>query len=94
MAAQANKFLDVSDIAAQAEIKAEPPSVPEPPKNETPAYLALKFTFSPSRGDMGGAFCAIFDCQSGKTVFQVFWLARPYTKSIIIEPAKEWRNFV
>ena len=94
MAAQANKFLDVSDIAAQAEIKAEPPSVPEPPKNETPAYLALKFTFSPSRGDMGGAFCAIFDCQSGKTVFQVFWLAIPYTKSIIIEPAKEWRNFV
>lgn len=94
MAVQADKFLDVSDIAAQAEIKAEPPSQPAPSKKDVPAYLALKFTFSPNRGDMGGAFCTIFETQSGKTVFQVFWLARPYTKTTIIEPAKDWRNFV
>ena len=93
MAAPTNNFFDVRDIAAETEIKPEQPQVPEPPQ-EVPGYLALKFTFAPSRGDMGGAFCIIFEGQSGKTIFQVFWLAKPYAKNVIIEPAKDWRNFV
>ena len=94
MAAPTNNFFDVTDIAAETEIRPEQPPVPEAPKKDAPAYLAVKFTFAPSRGDMGGAFCVIFEGQSGKTIFQVFWLAKPYAGSVIIEPAKDWRNFV
>ena len=93
MAAPNNNFLDVTDIAAETEIRPEQPPIPEAPK-DVPGYLALKFTFAPSRGDMGGAFCVIFEGQTGRTVFQVFWLAKPYAGSVIIEPAKDWRNFV
>ena len=89
---------DVTDIAAETAVS-ENPVNPEPDENqqtvqEKPAYLALKFTFVPSRGDMGGAFCTIFEGATGKTIFQVFWLAKPYAGKLLNEPSKEWRNFV
>ena len=30
-------------------------------KIDKPEFLAIKYTFTPTRGDMGGAFCLIFD---------------------------------
>ena len=77
------KFTDVKDIAAETN-----------EKSSTPEFLALKSTFTPSRGDMGGGFCVIFEGKTGKTVFQVFWLAKPYASGVIIEPSKDWRTFV
>ena len=51
------RFLDVRDIAAETEIRREEPKNPsEQQKVTPPGYLAVKFAFSPSRGDMGGAF--------------------------------------
>lgn len=89
-----NIITDIRDIAAETAIRPEEPLSPEQPQKDVPGFLALKFTFAPSRGDMGGAFCVIFDGQTGKTVFQVFWLAKPYGGRVIIEPSKDWRNFV
>lgn len=87
--------LSVTDVRT---IAAETAVVPEHSassgEQERPGYLAFKFTFIPSRGDMGGAFCLIFDGRTGKIIFQVFWLAKPYAGKILIEPAKDWRNFV
>ena len=88
---------DVRDIAAETAVSENPPApVQENSEQpaERPAYLALKFTFVPSRGDMGGAFCTIFEGSTGKTIFQVFWLAKPYAGKMLNEPSKEWRKFV
>ena len=86
---------DVRDIAAATAKRDEPPSPSqEPAKNNEPEYLALKSTFTPSRGDMGGGFCVVFEGRTGKTVFQVFWLAKPYTAGVLIESSQGWRSFV
>ncbi len=63
-------------------------------KKNTPEFLGIKSTFTPSRGDMGGGFCVIFEGSTGRTVFQIFWLAKPYANGQIPEVAKDWRNFV
>lgn len=87
--------IDVRDIAAATEKRPEPEPAPEPVKKSEPEFLALKSTFIPSRGDMGGGFCVIFEGKTGKTVFQVFWLAKPFASgNTMIEPTKDWRNFV
>lgn len=88
------KFIDVNDIAEATKKKEPEPAPAEPPKNETPEFLAIKSTFIPSRGNMGGAFCNIFEGKTGRTVFQVFWLACPYSEGVLLEPGKDWRNFV
>ena len=66
----------------------------EPVKTNEPEFLALKSTFTPSRGDMGGGFCVIFEGKTGKTVFQAFWLAKPYKSGTLIESTLVWRKFV
>ena len=87
------KFTDVTDIAEQTTKRPEPePPVPE--KKNEPEFLALKSTFLPTRGDMGGGFCVVFEGRTGKTVFQVFWLAKPYASGVMVEPSKDWRTFV
>ena len=63
-------------------------------QNKNSAYLAFKFAFTPSRGEVGGAFCQVFEAKSGKVVFQAFWLARPYSGKGLPDPSKEWRSFV
>ncbi len=88
------KFVDVNDIAEAAKKKEPAPETVEAPKDDTPEFLAIKSTFIPSRGNMGGAFCNILEGKTGRTVFQVFWLASPYTAGILLEPSKDWRNFV
>ena len=89
------KFTDVTDIAEQTAKRPEPePVPPAPEKKNTPEFLALKSTFLPSRGDMGGGFCVVFEGKTGKTVFQVFWLAKPYASGVMVEPSKDWRTFV
>lgn len=89
------KFTDVKDIAAEtvAQVNGSEPS-PDPSKDAPPEFLALKSTFTPSRGDMGGGFCVIFEGSTGRTVFQVLWLAKPYASGVMIEPSKDWRTFV
>lgn len=86
--------LDVRDIAAATAKRPDPEPPSEPVKKNEPDFLALKSTFTPSRGDMGGGFCVIFDYKTGKTVFQVFWLAKPYASGVLIEPTLGWRKFV
>ena len=88
------KFIDVNDIAEATKKKEPEPAPAEPPKNDMPEFLAIKSTFIPSRGNMGGAFCNIFEGKTGRTVFQVFWLACPYSEGVLLEPGKDWRNFV
>ena len=88
------------DVKAFAEATAKrsedtpPPPPAEPVKKAEPEFLALKSTFTPSRGDMGGGFCVIFEGKTGKTVFQVFWLAKPYAKGTLVESSQGWRKFV
>ena len=36
----------------------------------------------------------MFEGRTGKTVFQVFWLAKPYTAGVLIESSQGWRSFV
>ena len=89
------KFTDVNAIAQQTAKRPDPePVPPTPEKKNDPEFLALKSTFTPSRGDMGGGFCVIFEGKTGKTVFQVFWLAKPYASGVMVEPSKDWRTFV
>ena len=88
-------FTDVNDIAEQTKKRPEPGTLQqESEKKSEPEFLALKSTFLPSRGDMGGGFCIIFEGKTGRTVFQVFWLAKPYAPGVIVEPSKDWRTFV
>ena len=82
---------DVQDLTAKP--KEVPPAEPVK-KSEQPEFLAIKSTFTPSRGDMGGGFCVIFEGKTGRTVFQIFWLAKPYAAGQIPEVGKGWRNFV
>ncbi len=88
------KIVNVQDIANETAKRPEPEPVTEPIKKDEPEFIALKSTFVPSRGDMGGGFCIIIEGKTGKTVFQVFWLAKPYASGVMIEPSKEWRTFV
>ena len=86
---------DIKEFAAATEKSKEPEAPqPEPVKKDTPEFLALKSSFVPSRGDMGGGFCVIFEGKTGKTVFQIFWLAKPYAKGVMVEPSQGWRKFV
>ena len=94
MPANNNLLTDFQELAEETAMPNAESLQPEQAAKNVPGYLALKFTFAPSRGDMGGAFCTIFDGQTGKTVFQVFWLAKPYASNVLIEPAKDWRSFV
>ncbi|MBR1671309.1 MAG: hypothetical protein IJ702_00075 [Fretibacterium sp.] len=61
--------------------------------NEEPEYLALKYTFTPSRGDMGGAFCLIFEGATGEIVHQALWLTRPYVQKSF-KTNRDWRTFI
>ena len=86
---------DVKDMAESSRKKDDMPPPAEPvKKNETPEFLGIKSVFTPSRGDMGGGFCVIFEGNTGRTVFQIFWLAKPYANGQIPEVGKDWRNFV
>ena len=90
------KITNVQDIAEEA---LPPSNIPDPEsdannKHSQPEFLALKSTFTPSRGDMGGGFCVIIEGKTGRTVFQVLWVAKPYAEGVIIEPSKDWRTFV
>ncbi|MBQ7560535.1 MAG: hypothetical protein IJS99_01705 [Synergistaceae bacterium] len=89
-----NLLTDFQELAEETASFIPESDQPEQAAKNVPGFLALKFTFAPSRGDMGGAFCTIFEGQTGKTVFQVFWLAKPYASNALIEPAKDWRSFV
>ena len=91
------KFNDVQDIAEEALPSGNVPDTDAESggdRHSTPEFLALKSTFTPSRGDMGGGFCVIMEGKTGKTVFQVLWVAKPYSGGAIIEPSKDWRTFV
>lgn len=66
---------------------------PEKLEAGKPGYLAIKFTFSPSRGDVGGAFCLIFDGSTGETVLQSLWVTRPYSQKML-KPNRDWRTFI
>ena len=86
---------DVKDMVDSSRKKDDMPPPAEPvKKNETPEFLGIKSVFTPSRGDMGGGFCVIFEGSTGRTVFQIFWLAKPYAVGQIPEVGKDWRNFV
>ena len=87
---------DVKEFAEATAKRSEEPKEPpaEPVKKSEPEFLALKSTFTPSRGDMGGGFCVIFEGKTGKTVFQVFWLAKPYSTGMLVESSQAWRKFV
>ena len=64
-----------------------------PGKSDEPArYLALKYTFAPSRGDMGGAFCLIFEGATGEVVYKSLWITRPYVQKAF-KPTRDWRSF-
>lgn len=94
-----NLDIDIRDIAAATSRQPgkssdSPEAVPEPLKDNTPEFLALKSTFTPSRGKLGGGYCIVFDGKTGKTIFQVFWVANPYNTGKLIESSKTWRTFV
>ena len=58
-----------------------------------PEFLALKYTFAPSRGDMGGAFCLVFEGATGDIVHQSLWLTRPYVQKAF-KTDRDWRTFI
>ena len=80
------RITNVQDIAEEA---LPPSNIPDEAdsnnRHSQPEFLALKSTFTPSRGDMGGGFCVIIEGKTGKTVFQVLWVAKPYAEGVIIE---------
>ena len=77
------------EAAASATVETSPEKL----EANKPGYLAIKFTFSPSRGDIGGAFCLIFDGTTGETVLQSLWVTRPYVPKIL-KPNRDWRTFI
>lgn len=87
----ANSSAGVKLIEAAASAVIE--TSPEKLEASKPGYLAIKFTFSPSRGDIGGAFCLIFDGTTGETVLQSLWVTRPYVPKIL-KPNRDWRTFI
>ena len=94
------EFFNVTDVKEYAENQSKPnDKTPLPPaepvkKYDEPEFLAIKSTFTPSRGDMGGGFCVIFEGKTGRTVFQIFWVGKPYAAGQIPEVTKDWRTFV
>ena len=91
-----DELLSVNDVKKLTEAPKNNETPPAEPikKHDDPEFLAIKSTFTPSRGDMGGGFCVIFEGKTGRTVFQIFWLAKPYANGQIPEVGKDWRNFV
>ena len=87
------EFRDAAESAAKRN-EPQPEPAEEPAKSSAPEFLALKSTFTPSRGDMGGGFCIVFEGKTGKTVFQAFWLAKPYKTGTLVESSQVWRKFV
>ena len=86
---------DIKEFAEAAAKRNDPEPAPaEPSRRNDPDFLALKSTFTPSRGNMGGGFCIVFEGKTGKTVFQIFWLAKPYAEGVMVEPTQNWRKFV
>ena len=77
------------EAAASATVETSPEKL----EANKPGYLAINFTFSPSRGDIGGAFCLIFDGTTGETVLQSLWVTRPYVPTIL-KPNRDWRTFI
>ena len=76
----------LEDVAAKkAEVGARKP-------NESLNYMALKYTFAPTRGDMGGAFCMIFEGATGEVVYKSLWITRPYVQKAF-KPSRDWRSF-
>ena len=65
----------------------------EAKEREKPEFAALKFTFAPTRGDMGGAFCLVFNGETGEIVLQSLWLTRPYMQKSF-KPDRDWRTFI
>ena len=62
------KINDVQDIASEALPSGNVPDSDAETgsgKRSTPEFLALKSTFTPSRGDMGGGFCVIIEGKTG-----------------------------
>lgn len=55
-------------------------------------YLVLKFTFVPTRGNVGGALCLIYEGASGEIISQQLWVARPYTPGDLTVN-RNWRFF-
>ncbi|MBQ9565068.1 MAG: hypothetical protein IJU98_05720 [Synergistaceae bacterium] len=65
----------------------------QPNRNvERKEFMALKYTFTPTRGDMGGAFCVIFEGMTGEIVYQSLWITRPYVQKSF-KPSRDWRSF-
>ena len=62
-------------------------------KIDKPEFLAIKYTFTPTRGDMGGAFCLIFEGATGEIIFQSLWLTRPYVQKAF-KTTRDWRTFI
>ncbi|MCR5346567.1 MAG: hypothetical protein K6E38_02225 [Fretibacterium sp.] len=62
-------------------------------RNEKPDFVALKYVFVPARGDMGGAFCLIFEGETGDIVHQSLWLTHPYIHKSF-KPDRDWRTFL
>ncbi|MBQ3457876.1 MAG: hypothetical protein IJG30_02855 [Synergistaceae bacterium] len=93
----ADEFFSVTEVQELADTTAKKSETPpaEPVRRpQEPEFLAIKSTFTPSRGDIGGAFCVIFEGKTGRTVFQIFWLAKPYSAGQVPEVTKDWRAFV
>ncbi|MBR1437672.1 MAG: hypothetical protein IJ587_03970 [Synergistaceae bacterium] len=94
-----DELFSVTDVKNLTEAPSRDDGVQSPTaepvkQKQDPEFLAVKSTFTPSRGDMGGGFCVIFEGKTGKTVFQIFWLAKPYANGQIPEVSKDWRSFV
>lgn len=82
-------FLNAKIMArAEEAAKAAPGGLTEPIE-----YLALKYTFTPSRGSMGGAFCLTFEGATGEIIDSQLWLTRPYIEKAF-KPSRDWRTFL
>ena len=60
---------------------------------ESTDYLAFKCIFTPLRGEVGGAFCIIFEGATGDIVDQQLWATYPYVDKAL-KPDRGWRNFI
>ena len=59
----------------------------------TSSYIALKYTFfTPKRGELCGAFCVVFEGETGKILFQAFWVTRSDSLSTL-KTSEDWRTF-
>ena len=56
-------------------------------------YIALKYTFfTPKRGELCGAFCLIFEGETGETLFQALWVTRSDSLANL-STSQDWRTF-